>query len=369
MAVPRYMTADEKRLARMWRDEDEVEVAEIARRLHRAESSIWRFLGDAEPGARGVGRKRALTDADKDRLVTLVEGLVKEADTKYTVSIGLIQKRFRPKVSFPTLWDALHERGVWFHKLREKPLLTDQDVKDRFAWAKKYRGKSPAWWRRAIQLHMDNHVFKVPATAVARRTLAARRVSGTYRSAGKSLEKQHVKAGRGLRQNTGARGVLVAGGVGAGCVLLWSVIEDTWCAPRAAELYSGPVKKCLREAYPAKRAWSILEDNDPAGYKAKLARDAKAAAKITPIEFPKHSPDLNVMDFFVWSEIEKRLRGQERSWPADRKETRPGFIRRLRRVARSLTADLLDKAVGDLARRTEALHRAKGGLFEEGARA
>ena len=369
MVVPRYMTAEEKRLARMWRDEDGVDVAEIARRLHRSESSIWRFLGDPEPAARGVGRKRALSEADKDRLVAMVDDLVQQADTQYTVSAALIQKRFRPKVSFPTLWDALHERGVWFHKLREKPILSDQDVKDRFAWAKKYRGKSPAWWRRAIHLHLDNHVFKVPGTATARRTLAARRVAGTYRAPGKSLLKQHVKAGRGLRQNTGARGVLVAGGVGAGRVLLWSVIEDTWCAKRAAELYKGPVKKCLQEAYPARRAWSILEDNDPAGYKAKLAKDAKAAAKITPVDFPKHSPDLNVMDFFVWSEVEKRLRGQERVWPDDRQESRPAFIRRLRRVVRSLPTDLVDKAVGDLARRTEALYQAKGGLFEEGVRA
>ena len=46
MAVPRYMTAEEKRLTRMWRDEDDTDVAEIARRLHRSESSIWRFLGE-----------------------------------------------------------------------------------------------------------------------------------------------------------------------------------------------------------------------------------------------------------------------------------------------------------------------------------
>ena len=150
-------------------------------------------------------------------------------------------------------------------------------------------------------------------------------------------------------------------------MLLWSVIEGTWCVKRAAELYKGPVKKRLQEAYPARRAWSILEDNDPAGYKAKLAKDAKAAAKITPVDFPKHSPDLNVMDFFVWSEVEKRLRRQGRSWPDDRKESRPAFILRVRSLVQSLPAALIDKAVGDLARRTEALYQAKGGLFEEGA--
>ena len=42
---PRYMSSEEKRLAKMWRDTDKESVAEIARRLHRNESSLWDFFG------------------------------------------------------------------------------------------------------------------------------------------------------------------------------------------------------------------------------------------------------------------------------------------------------------------------------------
>ena len=69
-AQPRYMTECEKRLARLWYEEDGTQVAEIARRLRRNKSSIWELLGLEEDHERpGVGRKPALTDKDKDRLV------------------------------------------------------------------------------------------------------------------------------------------------------------------------------------------------------------------------------------------------------------------------------------------------------------
>ena len=42
------------------------------------------------------------------------------------------------------------------------------------------------------------------------------------------------------------------------------------------------------------------------------------------LEIPKHSPDLNVMDFAVWAEVEKRMRRQERAWPEDEGDT-PGI--------------------------------------------
>jgi hypothetical protein len=363
-----YMTSQEKRLAWMWWQEDDVPVAQIAQRLHRNRSTVWDLLRDDEEDRRGVGRHKALTEHDKDHLVELVDKMVLEADTRYTVTLSMIHARFEPKVCERVLADALHERDRWFYKLREKPILTDQDVRDRYAFAKKYRRRTAAWWRAAVHLHIDNHAVKVPKSDTARRYLAARRVHGTYRSAGKSLQKQHVKAGRGLRKSAGEKSVLVAGGVGVGKVLLWENIDENWSGRVAADLYSGPTKKCLKKAYPAKRSWQVLEDNDPSGYKAKRAIEAKVAAKITAFEIPKRSPDLNVMDYFVWSEVESRLRKQERRWAPGRVESRADFKKRLRRVAKNIPTDVLDKAVGDMAWRVQQVFKAKGGLFEEGGR-
>ena len=45
------MDATEQRLAQTWRQEEDLPVAEIARRLGRSASAVWRFLGE-DPGAR-----------------------------------------------------------------------------------------------------------------------------------------------------------------------------------------------------------------------------------------------------------------------------------------------------------------------------
>lgn len=252
---------------------------------------------------RKVGRKPVLTEADKDRLVKLTDQMVKTANVRYAVTYDMIRARYVPHVGLRTIQNALHERNVRFHKLREKPILTDDDVKARYAWAKKYRSKAKSWWKKHIHLHIDNHAFKVPAHGVARNMLAAKRVHGTFRTPGKSLERQHVKASRKMRLNTGARSILIAGGIGNGKALLWHAVEEQWCAHEAEKMYRKPLQKCLKKEHPGKRKWNLLEDNDPAGYQSKLAQTAKEEHGIKTFVIPKRSPDLNVMDYYFWNEV------------------------------------------------------------------
>ena len=116
------------------------------------------------------------------------------------------------------------------------------------------------------------------------------------------------------------------------------------------------------------RKYCVLEDNDPAGNRSAKGRDAKKAARLDVLELPKRSPDLNVMDFAVWSEVERRLRKQEKKWPTNRRESRAEFERRLNRTAKGLPKEFVDKSIGDLQRRCESLYAAEGGLFEEGGK-
>ena len=103
--------------------------------------------------------------------------------------------------------------------------------------------------------------------------------------------------------------------------------------------------------------------------KLQLARSpSQAERRIGVFTIPKRSPDLNVMDFAIWSEVERRMRKQERSWPIDRQETRAKFAARVVRTARALPAEYINKSIADLTRRCSLLFEAKGGLFEEGGR-
>ena len=74
--------------------------------------------------------------------------------------------------------DAIHARGYWFRDLRHKPILLPQDVKERLAFAKKYRSKPKSFWLNNIHLHLDNHHFKVATTQRGRKLLAKRAVRG-----------------------------------------------------------------------------------------------------------------------------------------------------------------------------------------------
>ena len=363
---PRYMSDCEIRLAKDWYNDDGIEVEEIARRLRRNPSSVWRNLGIDETVSRGVGRKVALSEKDKDRLVKLTGKMVKKANVRYMVTLKMLQAEFEPKVCLRVLQEALHERKLWFRKLRRKPLLTDKDVADRYAFAKKFRNRKKAWWRRYIKAHIDNHAVKVPTNGEARNMLAAKRVHGTYRVPGNSLKKEHVKADSKLRLNTGARSVLIAGGVCVcgGKVVMWHVVGKQWCGNEAVAMYS-VLSAALKKQYPTQRSFRVLEDNDPSGYQTKKAVDAKVARHIEKFEIPKRSPELNVMDFFFWSEVERRLRLGEQSWQKSRKESRAQFISRLRRTAKAIPSSLINKAIDDLARRTKLLYKAKGGLFDE----
>ena len=135
MEQPRYMSPCEIRLALMWKNEDGESVEEIGRRLRRHVSTLWRLL-QAPEIERGVGRKPALTEQDKDRLVALTERMVERAGCCYQVTIEMIQLSFHIDVCDRVISDALHERGMWFCRMREKPVLTPDDVIERFDWAK-----------------------------------------------------------------------------------------------------------------------------------------------------------------------------------------------------------------------------------------
>ena len=133
-------------------------------------------------------------------------------------------------------------------------------------------------------------------------------------------------------------------------------------------MYSGPLKRALGVAYPNKKKHVVLEDNDPTGFKSSKGTAAKIDAKIDILAIPKRSPDLNVLNYAIWKEVNRRLRNPEKSWPQNTTETRAQYQARLRRTAKNLPPVFIDKSVGDMRRRCQRLLAAQGGFFEEGGK-
>lgn len=363
---PPRMSEEEKRIVRSMVFDMKMKQSDVAATVGRDKSSISRLMAQNKPTQQG--RPQLLTEAQKDKLEELAKSMVRAADANYEVTLAMIHRRSRFKCSERTIARALHGRGYRFFKLYEKMILTPDDIKARWAWAKKYIGKSKAWWLNKVLVHLDNHHFKRASMGKGRKLLAKRRVQRVLRKkrATKTrIESCYVKPSAKLRTGGGVKGVLKLGGVGGGKVLVWETIDGTWNGEKAAEMYTDVIKPALKKRYPTKTRFTILEDNDPTGNLSKKAIAAKAAAKLDVLEIPKRSPDLNVLDYSIWSTVERLLRKQERNMKDATKETREQFIRRLDRTAYGLSEETINKAIGSLKRRCELLAAAEGGLFVE----
>ena len=91
------------------------------------------------------------------------------------------------------------------------------------------------------------------------------------------------------------------------------------------------------------------------------------ALGINVFSIPRRSPDLNVCDYSLWSEVNRRMRKQEANWEFSRRETRKAYLARLRRTAMRLPADFLKRSIEDMRRRCLRLEAAGGKHFHEGA--
>ena len=344
----RKLSKEEIRLAEMWHKDDGMEPSEIGQLLRRDKSTITRLLVKRDLRKKD-GRPQLLDVVAVDELIARLDHMIVVADGQYEVSRGL------------------HARRICFRKMRETPVLTSADIVARKKFAKQYKGKTAAWWTKWIDMHIDVKHFPVYLNANARAHAARAGVRGACRTAGQGLEAPYVKQSSRCKVNTGARGVMVLAGIGHGKVLVWEAIDGRhWNGDVAAEMYKGPIRTALAKACPRKRKWRVLEDNDPAGFKCRKGLAAKAESGIESFNIPPRSPSLNVCDYALWSEVSRRMRATEATWPAGKTESRKAYVARLRRTALRLPASFVNASVSNMRTRCQRLYNAGGGNFEEG---
>ena len=160
-------------------------------------------------------------------------------------------------------------------------------------------------------------------------------------------------------------GVQVTAAVVNGKIRMWKYVEGKWNADAAVAMYR-ELAKVLKKAYPHHEGrFSVIEDNDPSGFKCKRAIVEKAKLKLVTDDLPKRSPDLNVLDYCLWHEINVRMRAQERTFSRSKVESLAAFKTRLRKTAMGLPTSLVKKAVTDMKRRCKIISDAQGELFTE----
>ena len=71
----------------------------------------------------------------------------------------------------------------------------------------------------------------------------------------------------------------------------------------------------------------------------------------------RYSPDLNPLDFFLWSDIRRRMTKCD---PKNKKESVQEYKKRLRKVAMSTSKVLIHKALANMKKRIAAVYAEKG---------
>ena len=324
--------------------------------------SIQRAVGGStfqRGAAEKRGRKKKLSPKNVRHINITRKSLIKEAKGEREVHWGEIIKKARvPNVDATTASRALAAAGfdVKARRPREKPLRTTEHQEERVAMCKKWMRYPKSYFTERVDLIMDNKKFEIPTSAIGKRYSNCKRVRFHLRSKSEGLADGFTKPSvKRHRVNVGGK-VDVCAGVINGKIRLWHYLpKKNWSGAVAADAYKGPIAKALKAHRGDKAKYLVLEDNDPTGYKSGKAKAAKKDLNIHALDYPRHSPDLNPMDFFVWSEVERRMAKNQ-----PKKETQVQYKARLRRVAMAIPEALVRSAVGSIMKRAKLVVEAKG---------
>jgi hypothetical protein len=182
---------------------------------------------------------------DVDKVLKVAEKMQKNADGQKEISLEMIQRAAGVKLSPTTVRKAFKERGVGFFKLKEKPLLEEQDVKDRRKWAEAHQRRTEAQWITKPHAIIDNKSFQITANRKSREFLARRSVRGAYQKKGTGPKKWLVKPKSGTNKAK-FPSVQVTAAVIKGKIRVWNYVEGNCAALVAVKFvvpgwWSGPV--------------------------------------------------------------------------------------------------------------------------------
>lgn len=310
------------------------------------------------------GAKKVLTRANALALNRARKDLIKKAGAEREVHWKDIMRAARvPKVDPTTAAKAVKEivPDLAWRRPREKPVLDKKVKKQRLEIAQSWLEDPPGkFFTKKLDMTIDNKKFPVPTIKGAAGRLKMLKVRGHVRTRAEGFSEGYTKPNNKKHRAIPGAHVSICAGIVGDKNRLWHELPQKWNEEEAAKLYTGPILKTLKKHCGEKRSYSILEDNDPTGYKSNKGEKAKEDAGIAPIPFPKYSPDLNPLDFFVWSEIERKMMASR----ITRVESAAEYKKRLRRVAMSIPQEQIAKAMAAIRSRAQMVVDEKGGLIK-----
>ena len=342
-------------------------IAKARKKAHVDAPQIW-AIRRAMAGVthrRGMpetrGRRKKLTAAQAERLFRKRGDLISRAGGEQYVPLREVRRTARvPQIHDTTAARYLRNLGVSWRRMREKPPRTEAHEDTRKAVCDIWRKRPASFWTDSVDLIIDAKKFPLPGNDAAARRLRQQRVRGVLRTRQEGLQPGFTKPSIVKHKfNFGGHANILAGICGDR-VVLWEEIHGRWCGQRAEEMYAGPIKKVVERLRPGKRSWLIMEDNDPSGFKSARGLRAKVANRLKTVSQPPYSPDLNPLDFSLWSAIQSKALATR-----PKKEKAQTYKARLRKIALSMPRAAVKKAVQSIRARAQAIFDAEGGNIKE----
>ena len=352
---------------------DKISAADIHRRLQAAR----RKRGESGPHATSVerafkgatfrraraearGRKAVLTPHNLRALDAARKRLISKASGDYEVHWDDVIRAARvPPVHRTTAARALKTVGydIEWRAPRLKPDRSDMDESQRKELCDKLRKLPPQFWTEKVDAYVDCKRWPIPRNVRGHKFLNKLKVRGHLRTKSEGLKKHFTKPDkRKHHRNTGANVNVFAAIIGEK-VRVWHYMAGTWSGAAAVQVYKDVLSPALRRYRGVKREYTILEDNDPTGFKAKVAIAAKAELKIKPLAFPTYSPDINPCDYALWDEVARRM--AEQATPKN--ESMQAFKLRLQKAAKTVPPAVVRKMLRGMKDRVQAIYDADGG--------
>lgn len=276
------------------------------------------------------GRPKKLSDRD-------VRSLVSDVKTERRATLQDITNNMVTKVSTSTVRRALGNEGIHSRVARKKPYLSDKHMVDRFAFAKKYVGYAPDFWKRVIWC--DKSSFEIGKNS---------RLIRVWRRPHEEFEPDCLAP------------TFRSGRVS---LMIWAAIS--WemkselafmeSGKRTATdyvevVYNGPLRKMMEQISDA----ILMEDGAPI-HRSKAPKEWREQHGLEKLDWPAQSPDLNPIEN-IWMQMKDHVQKRQPSVKSttDMKEA-------LREAWNAVDFQSINKLIASVPDRLAAVIKAKGG--------
>lgn len=264
------------------------------------------------------GAKRKTTKREEKQIINLYS-------TKPMLSLRQGQQILKNKgihVSTETLRSRLRDHDIKFRSVIKKPLLTQNHVKKRIAWAKEN-----------LERDWSNVVFTDEASFWARST-----ISHTWSKSRKRFVIRTVKHPIKIH----VWGCFSKQGFGNLYAFNFNLNAE-----KMIKIYKNALLPSARNMFGKKSEnWVLQEDNDPK-HRSRLCSKWKEDNDINVLDWPSQSPDANPIEN-VWGYIKCKLRGKKVF-------SEKQLVKHIRAIWRSLPQDYAIKLVESMPTRCQAI--------------